>query len=580
MKIDSSFQHFRALLSCALLCFGGALAVQAQSTFVTFSVDMTTNYAAGTFTPGVDTVDVIGTFDGWSGGASMSQDVSKLPEIIYTNTVNDTADTNGTYVQYKFQLDGTYENLEAGYGNRAAFLPTTVGASLVIPTPFYSDNGGPVTNEVTFQVDMSQWINLGLFTNSTGTVTVNGYFNGWSGVNPLTWTPTILETNQYGLVTSNVWTGTVPIAYSPNCTVLYKFVENGNYESSPNNLDSGNRFFISTPPQETLPVVFFDDSPFSPLAQVTFSVDMSAQLYYGDWVPSDGVFCQGINGDWNNDTVNTMTNNPSASNTNIYYVTYTLGEGASQQYKFTYEGSSGTVYEDPTSTGGNNRSITVPLESVVSVPTVYFSDLSIDDLLVTNILVTFSVDMSNAVEYSTGTPFGAGDTVYVNGAWIDWPNWDPIDLAPYQLTNVPGTEIYSGQFLVPKGGSIPMTYKYGIDGEDNEAASGDNHERYIRSTATGSYSFPMDTFGNQYNEPSFGELSAKPGTGGTVQLSWLGAPNVQVQTANSLTGNSWTDQAQTAGTVWSAGINSTNGLISVTNWPTVGGSLYFRLIQQ
>ena len=50
------------------------------------------------------------------------------------------------------------------------------------------------------------------------------------------------------------------------------------------------------------------------------------------------------------------------------------------------------------------------------------------------------------------------------------------------------------------GSSPNMVYKYSIDGPDDEAAFNQNHVRYIRSTATGAYSFPVDTFGNQYNE--------------------------------------------------------------------------------
>jgi len=187
--------------------------------------------------------------------------------------------------------------------------------------------------------------------------------------------------------------------------------------------------------------------------------------------------------------------------------------------------------------------------------------------------------MSHAVQYGTSTAFNpASDTVFVNGAWLGWLGWDPISLASYQLTNNPvGSSIYSLQVLFPKGSSLPVTYKYSIDGADNEAAANQNHERVIRSIATGAYSFATDTFGNQYDEPAFGKLSVRNVSGGNVQLSWLGAPNVEVQTSSSITG-SWTTLPQTSGEFWSAGINTTNGLLSVTNIPTSGNS-YFRLIQ-
>ncbi len=572
------------LLAGLLLALAGTTRVHASSTIVTFSVDMGTNIANGTFDPTSDTAAVAGSFNNWSQLGLVQAGSS----TVYTNTATDTTDANGAVMGYKFYTSNTSGGEATADGaNRAVVLPTTSGASLALPTPFYGDDGAPVTNEVTFQVDMSQQINLGVFTNESSTVTVNGSFNGWSGANSaLTWTPSILVTNQYGLVTSNVYTGTFSLSASPNAALNYKYVENNIYEGTPNLADSGNNRFFSMPAAaETIPTVFYNNAPYAPLAQVTFSVDMSAQLYYGNWTPGDGVFCQGINQDWHNDTVNTMTNNPAASNTNIYYATYTLGEGSSSQYKFAYNGTSATVYESPASTGGNNRSYTVPIVTNAEVPTVYFSDLSIDDLLTTNIMVTFTVDMTNAVQYGTDTPFNPGsDVVFVNGAWLGWPAWNPISLASYELTNTqpsnPNNYIYSGQFVIPQGNSIPITYKYSIDGSDNEAASGDNHVRYIRSTATGAYNFPMDTFGNGYGEPTFGQLTLKPAPAGSVQLTWLGAPNVQVQTSTNLKSGPWVSQPQTSGALWSAGTNSVNGLVSVTNWPAGNGNTFFRLIQQ
>jgi hypothetical protein len=283
-----------------------------------------------------------------------------------------------------------------------------------------------------------------------------------------------------------------------------------------------------------------------------------------------------------------MTNNPSASNTNIYYITFTCPQGSIESYKFVYTNSldgGETNYEDPASTDGNNRSYTVPAASIVSVPTVFFSDLSIVDLLTTNVLVTFTVNMTNASQYPSGPAFNpSSDTVYVNGNWIDWNNeeWNPIDLAPYELTNNPvGSEVYSGQFLVPFGGPLNIIYQYSIDGTADEAAANDNHERYIRSTATGAYNFPMDTFGNQYNEPAFGQLAVGPASSGTVPLSWLGAPNVTVQTTTNLANSVWVTHPETSGTNWTAGTYGTNGLVSATNWPAGSSkTLFYRLLKQ
>lgn len=234
----------------------------------------------------------------------------------------------------------------------------------------------------------------------------------------------------------------------------------------------------------------------------------------------------------------------------------------------------------------------VPLATNVILPTVSFSDQSAYDLLATNVWVTFSVDMTGAVWYGTTTPFDPGsDSVYVNSPEFDngtWLNWGQFGLGSYQLMQVGSSLIYTNTFLIPSGGSVTATYKYGIDAVDNEAASGINHARVIRSVATGAYSFPTDTFGYQYNEPASGQLAVAPAQAGlvnlpglrTVRVSWLGSPGVQLQTSTNLTKGAWVSHPETSGTVWSAGINSTNGLISVTNWPALSGNLFFRLLQQ
>jgi hypothetical protein len=137
-----------------------------------------------------------------------------------------------------------------------------------------------------------------------------------------------------------------------------------------------------------------------------------------------------------------------------------------------------------------------------------------------------------------------------------------------------------------------LTYKYAIyDGTnpnslDNEAASGQNHFRYIRQAPN--YSFPVDTFGNQYNEPiAWGSatgvnkmLTVGAPAAGHVPISWLGLPGVHLQTASKLTGSSnWVDHFETDGTNWVNGTTGINGFVSLTNYPASGGQTFFRLIK-
>ncbi len=144
--------------------------------------------------------------------------------------------------------------------------------------------------------------------------------------------------------------------------------------------------------------------------------------------------------------------------------------------------------------------------------------------------------------------------------------------------NPPGSSLYTATFLVPAGNPLEVTYKYGIYHDtgdlntnvDNEAYYGQNHTRYIRSTGT--YNFPVDTFGVQLTnaaaatEPVFGNLAVGQPAAGKLPVTWLGYPNVHLQTSTNLAGNVWQD------------LNSTTGLSS-TNWPMSGDNQFFRLIQ-
>jgi hypothetical protein len=155
------------------------------------------------------------------------------------------------------------------------------------------------------------------------------------------------------------------------------------------------------------------------------------------------------------------------------------------------------------------------------------------------------------------------------------------------------TTVYTNTLVLPAGSTLSAIYKYGIDAgsvnggpADDEAASGLNHERVIRSTAMNPYVFATDTFGFQYNEPYFsqtypagGQLSVGPKNGnGTVPVSWLGRPGAHLQATTNLLNSSWQNLPATDGTNWVSGYSSTNGFVSVTNWPA-SPKAFFRLIK-
>lgn len=608
MKIKIVRFHQWARWTGLLLCAAGFVAAKAQSTYVTFSVDMATNIAAGTFVPGTDTLSVHGTFDGWGAGVALVQQGSST---VYTNTVNNTTDPNGNTMAYKFVDSNTgvgnggYESLASGY-NRWAKLPATSGASLVLPTPYFADAGATETNNVTFQVDVSQQIQLGNFTPGVNSVVVRGLFNGWSGTaQALTNDLTIVRTNQYGLKTTNVWDGAFPVVNSPAGIEEYKFVIVGsgdNWESpSAVNSDhsSGNRIFANV--TQTLPVVDFSDAPFAPVVtNITFSVDMSVvALTDTNYNPASVTIWGDFNG-WSGGVA--LTNNPSAANTNIYtstVITSGVGSTINYQFRYTQLSTGNTVYDhlNGASGGNGNRVFLVPNVTSTNVAPVVFNDASLNDYLLQPTPVFFSVDMTGAVGTDSHTFSPAADSVYINGQFANWYAWaggaNPAPApAGYQMMEVGLTLTYTNTIVMPAGTPVAFAYKYGMDPNgfnggplDDEAGFGQNHFRVVRSTVFNPYTMPTDKFGYQYGEPYFtagntagGNLAIGTISAGRVPVQWLGHPGVKLQVNGGLTG-AWQTLVNTDGTNWSSGFSSTNGFVSQTNYP-VSGTEFFRLIKQ
>jgi hypothetical protein len=204
-----------------------------------------------------------------------------------------------------------------------------------------------------------------------------------------------------------------------------------------------------------------------------------------------------------------------------------------------------------------------------TLPAVYFNDVSPSDLLGADTLVTFQVNMTNAqaIAWNSNPAFvfnPATDGVYLNGAFIPWWSWS-IDFAPaeYKMTNAPGIQVYTITIPFLKGSPVGISYKYGINGGDNEAARDANHFRYIRSVGT--YMMPLDTFGVQYVEPAVGDLTIGNPVNGNILLTWMGQPGVHLQSSSPGL-DSWVDLMATDGQ-------------SSTNYPIGPSNTFFRLVK-
>ena len=374
-----------------------------------------------------------------------------------------------------------------------------------------------------------------------------------------------------------MYVGTYEIDGSPGQTMDYKYyIDTGaNWDSpAPNTgdpVDNNNRFFnLGTGPTQAVPIVFFNDSPYSPVAtnDVTFQVDMTAQILTGNFDPSTGtVEVRGDFNGWGTPQI-LCTNDPAGLNTNIYKTVVEIkdGVGAAHSYKFFASVPVNGGWEIVAGNAGLNRSFNIiggpPNPTPLVLPPVYFSDIDPSDLLPVDTTVTFSVSMTNAVGTDSHVFDPSVDSVYLNGV----PSFGSWDTSLPQLTNNPaGSKVYSIDLLLAQGSSVQQTYKYGINGNDDEAPQNVNHVRYVRTTGT--YAMPFDTFGNMVVEPSFGNLQASYSTTpGHVLISWLGRPGVFLQTKTNLSGGLWVGHPETDG------LNS-------TNWPSGGSILFFRLVK-
>jgi len=661
------------MLTCVwaglLLCAAGLMTAQAQITnaFITFSVDMSSNLVAGTFNPptpaivggnsyggtGTDTVWADGVFNGWANPGLVLVQVGTSG--VYTNTTQDNnatdlSDGNANF-QYGCYANGTLTDESgngSGYANRSEYL-TNNGTS-VCPIAFFNDDGPATTNNITYQVDMSEQIELGNFHLSSGDyVVIAGSYDNFvlgSSVPPqvvLTNNPNIVITNNNftpPVIESNVWVGTGAISTDSarpvatvGCNEQYKFViePEGEWDSPtfPNQeLYSGNRWFEMSGNQ-VLPLVNFSDVPYAPVANVTLNLDMSGPVKYDSNLVPNSVTAWGSFNGWASGV--TMTNNPSAPNTNLYSAIVTMGEGSSfiLQYRYTnsavaasgiggstVSGNNPWVYDyaDDGVYNGNRRTIAFPITPTLlttNLPVVYFNDLPPHDLLPTATPVLFTVNMNGAVG-SDGHVFDpSSDSVYINGSFANgggypqffytWAGGSPPVAAPpgYQMVEIGSSLIYTNTIIEPAGNPVALAYQYGIDEGnvndgpiEDEAGAGTNHVRVLRSTGFNPYVMPTDTFntnqpyvepllsaGNIYGLGSLagGNLTVGAAAAGKVPVSWLGRPGAHLQVSGSLTGV-WQDLLATDGTNWNSGYFSTNGFVSQTNWPA-SGNTFFRLVK-
>jgi hypothetical protein len=296
-------------------------------------------------------------------------------------------------------------------------------------------------------------------------------------------------------------------------------------------------------PSLVLPVVYFDDLPAGvPLVtnDVTFQVDVSAQrpAMLAEGLPEAlvprAVACTvSVRGGYLK-----LTNSNDAINTNLYRGTLTTISLPEAHFEYRFEWMLSALYGRHEEESRPRQLSLLATNGSIVLPVVLYDDLAPNDVVPRSTVVRFSVDMAGAVT-TDGHPFHPIlDRVFVNGEFVrwlpngcegciwrrDWAPWDPVEWNSnnYYLTNVPGTQVYTGGVTIDPSERLALTYRYGINGQDNEPPGGQNHVRYIRNA--GEYTLPLDKFGAPVQEPSFGNLTATRSDQDHVLISWLGSP--------------------------------------------------------
>jgi hypothetical protein len=535
------------------------------------------------------TYSLAGAFNGWNASANPMTAGPSAGEYSFTIT----GGTPGNFDQCKVTV-GDWST--SWPNNNLTFQYDSSGSATIHFWPGnFTDGWLPVANRVGYDDP----------DNSAGWG-IAGDFDGWDGTQALL--PSI---------GSGVHSNSIVVANAGSFGFKFQSPAGNwndiNFASPDFGNGNNNGSYSTTQANETLPVVidlpkgrYYIGSPaLPPTNTVTFQLDLSEQVAFGNFtntvlntndpnygLPVNSVAVGGLNNDWG--TGNQLTNytilHPEDTNpglkTNLYIGTFTT-QGYTPitfGWKFRVNNLDGG-YEQPVTTGGGNRSTTLTQQNTV-LPVMNYDDQGLGDLVVSNTLVTFAIYCTNGTLDNGGYAFQKGvDNIYISGSWLGWPAWGYNNLPDNQrMVQVGDSDVYTNSFLIPRGSSIYMTYKYSLNGVDDENGIGTNHVREIRSYGP-TYPFPQDVWswtvlpgnnGNTYPnpgltstnivEPDFGYLAIGTPSGGNAPITWLGRPAVTLQYSTSLPGT-WNTVTATDGT-------------QATNWPVTGGNQFFRLLKQ
>jgi hypothetical protein len=386
-------------------------------------------------------VEVRGSFNGWSAGDGLSQESGNTDFWSGLVSLGSTQE-----IQYKFTWTGAdgAVHWEDNIGNRTA----TISADTTLAWVWFDDTPPTGAEIDTFSVTFT--VNTALLDNITDSTIagmyVSGDFNGWSQADTLT-------------AAGDYWSGTVDIVGTTDgVDIAYKFryTSLAGQEFWEDNI-SNRQATISS--DTVLPVAYWDDiAPYTPTdsLDIWFRVNMEGQIpfgYAGEQVDVRGNF----NGWSAGDNLTRET-----ADTNYWSGLVSLPNswiGQTIEYKFTYAGPGGTVWEDNIS----NRSTVVNQDTTLAF--VYFDNVPPTEEEVVTAYVYWTVDMA-AYEDLGIFSVVRHDTMQVRGGFNGWGSQTLPDGSNINMTRRPGETVYELGAPITNFPNTPDKYKYYIKWSD------------------------------------------------------------------------------------------------------------------
>ncbi|MBD3287316.1 T9SS type A sorting domain-containing protein [candidate division KSB1 bacterium] len=500
----------------------------AEGNVITFKVDLNYLNSIGLFDPATEGAAVRGSFSNWHDTPENLPDWTLSDhdgDLIYEGALDVGEDSP---IQYKYVIYtlGTTD-VEYESGNNRTLVLTGMPQEL---DPVVWDV------EVTFRVDMTRAQRLGIFNPDSNGVSLRGNFTSWND-DPGTLPDWALD----DLGGDMIYTGT--FSGFNTAELVYKYVITDQETNLFNWEDAiSNRMDTLTTVQDvSLETAFWDSIPppaEAITANVLFKVDVTPLLELDAFDPTlgDTLQLRGEFNGWSDSDPEKSIMRQSLLSLTQYELTLPIEAvpGDELPYKFfiDYDDQGGTRdvpesgWEEPASTGGANRFYTFTDQTQQTVPTKFFNDIYIEDVIPEGVTVNMQfTTVMNCVLRNPASGLPADGPLQLDAQDPIWrfitgtPNVDNDETA-LVYEDADNDSLYNLSYDLVGPAPNWVQYKLQWAGQDEEGsdtqAAGRRRVRYIRKNADGSWPATFEMGLDVWNDVVASPLVVETRDGGTI----------------------------------------------------------------